>query len=33
MKNEEKRYMKSLRVGDEVAFKKIFYLYSERLFA
>ena len=32
MKNEENRLIKNLKAGDEIAFKKIFYLYSDRLF-
>lgn len=33
MRNEENRFIKKLKTGDEIAFKKIFYLYSDRLFA
>ncbi len=32
MKSEENRYVKQLKAGDEKAFKRLFYLYSERLF-
>ncbi|MFA7141156.1 MAG: sigma-70 family RNA polymerase sigma factor [Proteiniphilum sp.] len=32
MKNEESRLIKKLKAGDEGAFKRIFYLYSDRLF-
>lgn len=33
MKNEEKRLVKKLKAGDERAFERLFYLYSDRLFA
>jgi len=32
MKNEENRFIKKIKAGDEEAFKRIFYLYSDRLF-
>ncbi len=32
MKNEEGRLIKKLKAGDEKAFERIFYLYSDRLF-
>ena len=32
MKNEENKLIKKLKTGDEEAFKKIFYRYSDRLF-
>lgn len=32
MKNEEERQIKKLKAGDEIAFKKLFDLYSDRLF-
>lgn len=32
MKNEENKLIKKLKAGDEEAFKKIFYRYSDRLF-
>ena len=32
MKNEENRFMKKLKAGEEGTFKRIFYLYSDRLF-
>lgn len=32
MKNEENRFIKKLKAGDEIVFKRLFYLYSDRLF-
>lgn len=32
MKNEENKLIKKLKAGDEGVFKRIFYLYSDRLF-
>ncbi|WP_298650867.1 RNA polymerase sigma-70 factor [uncultured Proteiniphilum sp.] len=32
MKNEENRLIKKLKAGDEEIFKRLFYLYSDRLF-
>ncbi|WP_294081003.1 RNA polymerase sigma factor [Proteiniphilum sp. UBA5384] len=33
MKNEEERQIRKLKAGDEITFKRLFYLYSDRLFA